>query len=425
MDSRQLLIWTIQGIIALCQGRILYLYSFTSSQHDIRRTILTIALLYASEAFSMTILLLVYHGKRDIRITRHAFWATVIFPVIATVTADILYIKASGRFFLGLFFLIFAAVIYAVAGLGLSMLCIRIFGHSAFRPFTYGKRIPVRSRTARHGSIGSNYTGGRTYSGRTYSDRTYGGRTYGNTEFRGWGFGNEADRSRNDSNTDRKEDTSAATDNRPEEDSKEGYSYFGYRSYNTNNSSTFDIRRPSGSSPARNAKQTEQPHRGSVIIPDYSQEYIDKFDQAYINRMEQRGEDGFILTHPNDRPVYYGGSKSRIMVAYINQDNQLISCDERRTGFGRLGRIASSGEIFEYNGGTEVQAGFVTAAGYIRNAAGLDIGCVDENGNVFRYEGEGALDMTHAKTLVGKVNPGDYSAGAAFLLLAVCRGGEG
>lgn len=422
MGSRYLLIWAIQGVIALCQGRILYLYSFTGSQQDIRKTILILALLYASEAFSMTILLLVYHGKRDIRITQHAFWTTVIFPVIATVTADILYIKVSGRFFLGLFFLLFAAVIYVVAGLGLPMLCSRIFGHSAFRPFTYGRRIPARNGAARHGSIRGNYTGSRAYGDKAYDDRNNRNREYRdreyqdrtgrdrifndrenkdseykanynrnghnqNQEFRGWGFETRDHIDRDDRNSGRKESTSAAADNRPEGEGKEG------------------------------SGQPEQFHKSRVIIPDYTQEYIDKIDQDYVDRLDQHEEDGLSLVHPKDRPVYYGGSKSRAMVAYINRDNQLISCDERRTGYGRLGRIASSGEVYEYNGGTEAYAGIVTAAGYIRNAFGLDIGCVDEDGNVFRYEGEGALDMTHAKTLVGKVNPGDYSSGAAFLLL--------
>ena len=334
MFRNLLLIWIIQGSIALCQGRVLYLYLFTSGRQDIEKTLLITALLYAVGAVSMVILLLVYHGKRDLRITRHAYWTTVIFPAIATVIAGILYIKVSTRFFLGLLLLLLAAILYFVAGLSLSMLLVRIFGHSSFRPILFGSHKSVKIGYDRHGSIG---------------------RTINSTK---------------------------GTRNREQSSYQQGGS-----------------------------------GKRSVVFPDYQQEYIDKVNWNEAGRNEQEHKDNYSLVNDPDRPVYSGGTKTRVKVAYINRENQMIRCNESSSGYGRLGRIASTGEIYKYSGGSDVYAGHVTAAGYVRNAAGLDIGCIDDDGNVFRYEGEGALDMTHAKTLIGKVNQGDYAAGAAFLLL--------
>ena len=171
-----------------------------------------------------------------------------------------------------------------------------------------------------------------------------------------------------------------------------------------------------GPATVQDKKESETKHNSyhssegsSYIVPDYRQEYIDQVVP------ETRKLNPIKYTH--ERMICSGGSRDQVPVAYINNDNTIHLCEEGSYGYHRLGRIAPSGKIYEITGRTETFTGYTTPAGYVRNAAGLEVGCVDEEGNVFRYEGLGARDMAHAKTLIGKVNPGDLEAGAALILL--------
>ncbi len=349
MINGVLCLWLLQGVLAVFQGR--SLYQLLQGPHNMKRVLLMLVMLYASEAVSMAVLLVVFQGKKLLRFTIHAFWVTLIFPGIATLVADILYIRATGKFLLGMAYLLLAAFMYLVAGVGLSLLLIRIYGHRAFRPQIYRRKTRRKGRAPvvpepehKHSSSGEHPTG-------ETASRTY----------------------------HKGESTSHPKQRREFTSQTNPYSY-----------------------------RKEGPAAGSVIIPDYRQEYIDKVLPE---------ETGLSLVQPTqERPIYYGGTAKQVMVAYISKDNLILQCEEGRYGYQRLGRIASAGRLLEISGRRERPIGTITPAGYVKNAAGLEVGYVDEEGYVFRYEGTGVLDMTHAKTLIGRVNPGDLEAGAALIL---------
>ena len=320
MINTILCLWFIQGVLAFFQGRILYHYSRLSGPYEGKRVVLTILLVYAVEAVSMAILLILFRGKKLLQITRHAFWATVLLPAVATLLATIQYIRVTGNFVRGVTYLLLSAMIYLLVGLGLPLLLVRIYGHRGFRPFVNIRRSS-KTEVAFPGiaAVRHQHKTGTKRRSNSYSEE-----------------------------------------------------------------------------------------RGCVI-PDYRQEYIDPVFSDSTDLSPVRD------TYP--RAIYTGGSTNQVPVAYINQENQVLLCEEGSYGYGRLGRIASSGKIYEITGRAENYSGSITPAGYVRNAAGLEVGCVDEEGNVFRYEGPGVRDMAHAKTLIGKVNPGDLEAGAALILL--------
>ncbi len=321
MINTVLFLWLIQGVIAFFQGRILYHYSLMNGPYEVKRVLLTIVLLYAAEAVSMAVLLIVLGGKKLLQVTKHAFWATVLFPAIATVLTDFQYIRVTGEFMKGITFLFVATIIYLAAGIGLSLLLVRIYGHRGFRPFVISRSRSSKAEVTIQGLSAARH---RTETGTKYKTR---------------GF-------------------------------SEGRSY---------------------------------------IVPDYRQEYIDHLSPEHPDLRPVKSD--------YERTIYSGGSRNQLPVAYINNENLIMLCEEGSFGYQRLGRIAPSGKIYEITGRTESYTGSITPAGYVRNAAGLEVGCVDEEGNVFRYEGLGARDMAHAKTLIGKVNPGDLEAGAALILL--------
>lgn len=323
MITTVLFLWLIQGVNAFFQGRILYHYSMMSGAYEVKRALLTIVLVYATEAVSMAVLLILFGGKKLQQVTRHAFWATVLFPAIATILTDIQYIRTTGEFIKGITYLFIAIILYLVAGLGLSLLLVRIYGHRGFRPFVFGRGRSSRAEVTMQGLSAARH------------------RTEAETKFKSKSHG-----------------------------FSEGRSY---------------------------------------VVPDYRQEYIDP--------MSSERPDLRPVKTDHERAIYSGGSRNQLPVAYINNENAVLLCEEGSLGYQRLGRIAPSGKIYEITGRTESFTGYTTPAGYVRNAAGLEVGCVDEDGNVFRYEGLGVRDMAHARTLIGKVNPGDLEAGAALILL--------
>lgn len=413
MINSVICLWLIQGVLAAFQGRMLYQYSLMSGPFDMKRIILTMLLLYAAQAVSMTVLLIVFHGKELLRFTNHAFWVTVIFPAIATLMTDIIYIRMTGRFIRGLAYLLLAAAVYLVAGIGLPLLLVKVYGHRAFRP-----RFFLKRSRKRYGVTGSpKPTHGKPLSqsdqtGKSSSRADQAGKTYTRT----YKTGKNSARAYHTGKT-----------SSPAYQAGETFSY----TYQGGGTSSYTYREGESSSQTVQAGETSSPTShteqgypetgqsdpyhagrntaaGSVIIPDYRQEYID---------MVLPKETGLSTVQPtHDRAIFYGGSSNQVMVAYINKDNMILQCEEGRYGYQRLGRIASTGKLYENTGRTEKLMGNITPAGYVKNAAGLEVGYVDEEGYVYRYEGIGVRDMTHAKTLIGRVNPGDLEAGAALIL---------
>lgn len=402
MINSVICLWLIQGVLAAFQGRMLYQYALMSGAYDMKRIILTMLLLYAVEAVSMAVLLVVFNGKELLRFTSHAFWVTVILPALATVVTDIIYIRVTGKFIRGIAYLLFAATVYLVAGIGLSLLLVRIYGHRAFRPNNYlnrnkknrAKIIPgPPPKNSYSQDSQSEKSSSRAYQGGKTSSRTY---KSGKTSSRTYRAGKTSSRTYQ---TGKSTSYTYQTRNTSSEDYQTGRNTI--RTYHTEKRYTDTDR--SDTYPKEENKAS-----GNVIIPDYRQEYIDKVLPK---------ETGLSPVQPTqDRAIFYGGTQNQVMVAYINKDNMILRAEEGRSGYQRLGRIASAGKLYEISGRTEKLIGNITPAGYVKNAAGLEVGYVDEEGYVYRYEGIGVRDMTHAKTLIGRVNPGDLEAGAALIL---------
>lgn len=389
MINSVICLWFVQGVLAAFQGRLLYQYALMNGPYDIKRIILNLLLLYMSEAVSMAVLLVVFEGKKLLRFTGHAFWVTIIFPAIATIVADFFYIRTTGRFLRGFACLLLASLAYLAAGIGFSLLLVRIFGHRAFRPgnLLMANRKKHRARTKPEASNENQCSQGKqTEEGSSQSHDT------------GW----------NSSCANQENEASSRT-------YRTGRTYSGFYHKGEANSEAHHAEEGfserSGSYRAgEKSPEDNQAEKAShkVIIPDYRQEYIEKAipkDIAFHS-----------LQSVHDRAIYYGGSSNQLMVGYIDKNDIILQAEKNQYGARRLGCIGPDGKFYELSGKNEKLIGHITPAGYVKNAVGLEVGYVDEEGRVFRYEGVGVRDMTHAKTLIGRVNPGDLEAGAALIL---------
>lgn len=127
MFVKRATIWLIQGGVAY--GQFLYLYNWMISDDNpqIGQFFLKLAICYLIPAISMLILLLIFKATAK-QVVNHAYWTTVLFPAIATLTAFALYVKSNGHFFFALFALVLFALVYAIAGLLIPFILASLFG---------------------------------------------------------------------------------------------------------------------------------------------------------------------------------------------------------------------------------------------------------------------------------------------------------